>query len=125
MQSEEELLVFAYVFWHWKQPDSAVGDYEQRQCRFHAALAAAPSPGFVQSSCAGFAGAPWAASGGNAYEDWYIVEDFAALGALNQAAMTASRAAPHEAAAAVVAGDTGGVYGLRLGSLVAAPYYAH
>lgn len=116
--------MLAYAFWHWKRPGVAAGDYEHRQRMFHAALAAAPAPGFRQSFCAALAGAPWAGSS-DAYEDWYEVEDFAALGALNEYAVTASRTAAHDAAAAAVADGAGGVYGLRLGAAVAAPAYAH
>ena len=68
--------------------------------------------------------APWAAGGGKAYEDWYLVEDFAALGALNEAAVSAGRALPHEAAAQVVADGAGGLYRLRLGAAGRSPRYA-
>jgi hypothetical protein len=42
-------LLLAYVFWHWKQAESTAKDYENRQRAFHAALAAAPSSGFLGS----------------------------------------------------------------------------
>jgi hypothetical protein len=38
------------------------------------------------------------------------VDDFAALGALNEAAVTAARQAPHDAVARLAAGGVGGVY---------------
>jgi len=116
--------MLAYVFWHWKQPGVAAGDYEQRQRAFHAALAAVPCAGFQQSWSLALAGAPWAAGGAEAYEDWYLVDDFAALGSLNTAAVSASRLAPHDAAAALAADGAGGLYALRLGSAAAPPQYA-
>ena len=117
--------MLAYVFWHWPQPQTDIREYETRQRAFHAALAAAPAHGFQWSFTAGIAGAPWAAAGADAYEDWYAVDDFAALGALNDAAVSGSRSAPHDAAAAAVAGGAGGVYGLRAGTALHAPQVGH
>ena len=65
--------------------------------------------------------APWAAGGGEAYEDWYLVQDFSALGLLNEAAVSASRAAPHDAAAAVAAGGAGGFIVCGWGRVTKAP----
>src|SRR5262249_50909386 len=93
-------MTLAYVFWHWKQASVDRAEYERRQAAFHAALAAAPSDGFVASLSVSVTAAPWAAQGGEAYEDWYLVRDWRAIGALNEAAVSASRAAPHDAAAA-------------------------
>lgn len=117
--------MLAYVFWHWKQAEITVKDYESRQRAFHAALAAAPSAGFLGSFSAGLSRAPWAAGGGDAYEDWYVVQDYGALGLLNEAAVSSSRAAPHDVAAAVAAGGAGGLYGLRRGTALRQPQYAH
>lgn len=116
--------MLAYVFWHWKRPEVATRDYEDRQRGFHAALSASPAPGFIDSFSLGVSDAPWAARS-EAYEDWYLVQDFGALGLLNEAAVSSSRAEPHDVAAAVAAGGTGGVYGLRLGTALRQPRYAH
>ena len=117
--------MLAYVFWHWRRPTVPAADYEARQRGFHAALAAAPPPGFEGSFSVALSGAPWAAAGADAYEDWYLVRDFAALGSLNDAAVTATRAAPHDAAAAVAADGTAGIYRLRQGAVLREPRYAH
>jgi hypothetical protein len=116
--------MLAYVFWHW--PLATVGErqYQDRQRHFHAALAAAPSSGFHRSCSHGIGGAPWAAEGGPAYEDWYLVDDSAALDRLNAAAISASRKAPHDAAAEVAAGGTAGLYTLRLGAAPGQPRFA-
>jgi hypothetical protein len=53
------------------------------------------------------------------------VQDFGALGALNEGAVSASRAAPHEAAAALARDGAGGVYRLRSGAALRTPTYAH
>jgi hypothetical protein len=123
MRTENALL--AYVFWHWKQTEITATDYENRQRAFHAALAAAPSAGFLESFSMRLSHALWAASGGDPYEDWYLVQDFKALGLLNEAAVSASRAAPHDAAAASAAGGAGGLYRLQHGAVVRQPQYAY
>jgi len=115
----------AYVLWHWKRAEVPAADYEARQRAFHAALAASPPAGFLGSFSVGLSGAPWAAGGAEAYEDWYLVRDFAALGLLNEAAVTASRAAPHDAAAAVAGGGSAGLFRLRLGTELREPGHAH
>lgn len=117
--------MLAYVFWHWKRAEVAATDYENRQRAFHAALGVAPSSGFLGSFSVGLSQAPWLTGGADAYEDWYLVQDFAALGLLNEAAVSASRAAPHDAAAAIAAGGAGGLYGLRRGAALRQPRYAH
>jgi hypothetical protein len=108
--------MLAYVFWHWRRPDIPAATYEALQRRFHAALGASPPPGFLGSRSLALTGAPWAAAGGEAYEDWYLVEGSAALDPLNVAAVSASRQAPHDAAAAAAGGGTAGLYLLRSGS---------
>ena len=108
--------MLAYVFWHWRRADVSAAPYETLQRRFHAALAAAPPPGFLRSRSLAIMGAPWAADGGEAYEDWYLVEGSAGLDPLNVAAVSASRQAPHDAAAAAAGGGTAGLYLLRSGS---------
>jgi hypothetical protein len=110
--------MLAYVFWHWRRPDVPAADYEERQRAFHRALADAPPMGFEQSSCHAVVGAPWAAQGADAYEDRYLVTDSAALDALNAGAVSASRSAPHDAAAAAAAGGTAGLYTLQSGTML-------
>jgi hypothetical protein len=105
----------AYVFWHWRRAEVSEVAYVELQRHFHAALAAAPPPGFLGSHAAAIRGAPWAAAGAEAYEDWYLVDGTAALDPLNQAAVSASRQAPHDAAAASAQGGTAGLYRLRRG----------
>ena len=47
--------------------------------------------------------------------DWYLVDDWAALGTLNETAVRGSREVPHGRAAAAAADGIAGVYALRLG----------
>jgi hypothetical protein len=111
--------MLAYVFWHWRRPQIATAEYEARQRAFHASLAAAPPEGYEHSASVAIAGAPWAHGGGEAYEDWYLVRGAAALEPLNAGAISASRQQPHDAAAAVAAGGTAGLYLPRVGTLAA------
>lgn len=108
--------VLAYVFWHWRHPSAERTAYESAQQDFHRALAASPSPGFIRSFSHAIAGAPWANDGGEAYEDWYLVRDSAALDPLDSAAVTASRKGAHDAAASLAAGGTAGLFQLRVGT---------
>jgi hypothetical protein len=117
--------LLAYVFWHWRQPSAAAAAYESAQRAFQEALAASPGTGLVRSFSHALAGAPWANNGGEAYEDWYVVRDSAALDVLEQAAISAGRKAPHDVAASLAAAGTAGLYALRAGTLRGAPRFAH
>ena len=116
--------MLAYVFWHWRQAAAAAEEYEARQRAFHHALAADPPRGFLRSTTAAVSGAPWAAAGGAAYEDWYLLDGIPALEPLNEAAVTGARQRPHDSAAALAAGGTAGLYALRAGVAVQAPTHA-
>jgi hypothetical protein len=114
----------AYAFWHWKRPEIARSLYESRQRDFQGALAAEKPPGFLWSTTVRLKGAAWAAAGEPAYEDWYLVADMGALERLNEAAVTASRQQPHNEIAALAAGGTAGLYGLRGGEPLRLPAFA-
>jgi hypothetical protein len=95
-------VTLAYVFWHRPAAGVEAGDYEARLAEFHAALQSSSPPGFA-GSCA-------LRVGERAYEDWYLVADWAALGTLNRHAVSGSRQAPHAAAAAGSGDGSAGVY---------------
>lgn len=103
------LAMLAYVSWHWPAPAVERDRYVDLLVAFHRALRAAPPPGFRGSRVLAIDGAPWTPST-SAFEDWYLLDDFAALGALNEAAITAARQAPHDAVARLAGGGAGGVY---------------
>jgi hypothetical protein len=104
--------VLAYVFWHRPDPGAGAAAFEARLTAFHAALAAHPPAGFMGSAALRVQQVPWLPGDGPAYEDWYGVEDWTALGSLNQAAVHGARAEPHDAVAARAAAGAGAVYGL-------------
>lgn len=103
--------MLAYVFWHWPRPDLDPARYLDALVAFHRALAADPPAGFRGSRIREVTGAPWLPAE-RALEDWYLVDDFAALGALEQAAISGRRQEPHDGAARLALGGTGGLYGL-------------
>jgi hypothetical protein len=107
--------VLAYVFWHRPADGQDVAEYERALVRFHAALAGAPADGYGGSCAVALGDAPWLDGGGPAYEDWYLVSSWAALGELNERAVTGARSAPHDAAAVRAGAGTAGVYALLTG----------
>jgi hypothetical protein len=115
--------VLAYVFWHWPQPAVDRAEYERVLGRFHASLRDAPPPGFQRSWVWRVARAAWLPA--PAYEDWYLLDDSAALDRLNDAAVTAGRQAAHEHAARLVAGGVAGLYRLRAGGPLSGARHAH
>lgn len=116
--------MLAYVFWHWKRAGVQSREYEDLLQHFHRALSKAPPPGFTSSWSAAIADANWANDGKDAYEDWYVVADSAALDPLNEAAISQSRKLPHDQAAQAASGGTAGLYRLRQGEVIASPQSA-
>jgi hypothetical protein len=104
--------MLAYVFWH--RP-AVVAGYEEALAAFHRTLAGDPPAGFHGSAALRLEAAPWLPGTGPAYEDWYLVADWTALGALNAHAAAGARAPAHDAVARVAATGAGGVYALRGG----------
>jgi hypothetical protein len=103
--------MLAYVFVHRPAGGIERRQYVSRLLAFHDALAKRPPAGFVES---------WVwelvVEGLNgAFEDWYLVEDWAALGALNGSAVSAQRKAPHDRIAVLAGEAAGAVYELAHG----------
>jgi len=107
--------MLAYLFWHEPRPEVDVERYVARLKAFHRALADAPPPSFVASFSLRLDAAPW--EGGPRFEDWYLVEDWPALGTLNEAAVRAPREDAHDAIASLATNGAGGLYLLQHGTL--------
>ena len=98
--------MLAYIFWHRPAPGVTVEEYEGRLRDFHETLAA-PSAAYRLHHL------PWRAEDG--YEDWYLVEDWTALGELNEAAVAAARRGEHDAAARLAGDGWAGIWRLVRG----------
>jgi hypothetical protein len=100
--------LLAYVFSHRPAPGVDRTVYEEALRRFHAALASAPSKGFVSSVTYRI---------GDGYSDWYLVESSAALDSLNAAAISGMRTPAHDAAARMAVDGSGKLLSLENGEL--------
>jgi hypothetical protein len=115
--------VLAYLFWHRPRDPETRAEYEQAQVAFHRSLARTPPAGFRSSAVFRVASLPWPWSAAAAqerapedglggYEDWYLIEDYTALGVLNEAAVGRGHRTPHDALAGRLGAGAGGLYGL-------------
>jgi hypothetical protein len=106
--------VLAYVFWHAPAAGVERERYEETVAQFHRSLARRRPAGLVSSAAFRVADLAWLPGPG--YEDWYVIEDFAALGVLNEAAVSRGHVSAHDAAARLAGPGAGGVYRLLEGS---------
>jgi hypothetical protein len=107
--------VLAYLFWHQPRDPDASEAYEEALTAFHRSLARSLPVGTLASATFRVAELPWLSPSGEpelAYEDWYLVEDFAALGVLNEAAVGRGHVSAHDEAARRAGPGTAGVYAL-------------
>ena len=100
-------MTLAYVFWHWPAEPAR---YEERMQAFHTALDRPGTATFRLERAPFEDPAP-------PFEDWYSVEDWTALGELNDFAVSGPRREPHDAVAAMSRRGAGGVYRLIEGDV--------
>ena len=99
----------AYVFWHWPREEIPRKRYEEKLSSFIRALNAKKQRGILGALSFRVESLPWSPRR-SLYEDWYLVENFEALGALNEAALSAEARGPHDAVAKDYMKGTGGVF---------------
>lgn len=107
--------MLAYVFWHWPQVNIDRDAYEDHLRGFQQTLAANKSAGFQESVVFRIRGANWLNTGDEAYEEWYLLDDSAAMDRLNDAAVSGACEEPHNRVAREAADGIGGLYRLREG----------
>jgi hypothetical protein len=105
--------VLAYVFFHRPAPDVGVGVYERGLAAFHRSLGTASASFRLEALPFG--------DGGPGYEDWYLVDDWSALGEIGAVALAPQRRREHDAVAARSGEGWGGVWALRYGDPVPPP----
>jgi hypothetical protein len=107
---------FAYVFWHWPRPEVSTASYEEKLASFLGSLASSKPRGLVQALCFRTGPLPWGPKG-RLYEDWYVVEDFASLGVLNDAAVSGRTKGPHDSVAKDYMKGAGAIFKMVHGEL--------
>ena len=107
--------MLAYVFWHWPQPAIDRSSYLDHLAGFHRTLAANKPRGFQNSVVFGISGASWLNTTVEAFEEWYLLDDSAAMDLLNDAAVSGVCEEPHNKVAREAADGTGGLYRFRAG----------
>ena len=107
--------MLAYVFWHWPNHEVNEQLYRERLLEFHKVLAANPPTGFARSIVFQTERVPWLKTDGRAFEEWYLLQDSAALDKLNEAAVTGACELAHNIVAKDAAGGVAGLYRLRSG----------
>ncbi|HTB70352.1 MAG TPA: hypothetical protein VK707_05180 [Solirubrobacteraceae bacterium] len=126
--------MLAYVFWHRPAAGVERERYEHELARFHRSLAHRPPSGLRGSASVRVPELPWlpvsgeregasAVSGPSAdgqaaaagYEDWYVVDDWTAVGVLEEAAVSRGHVTAHDAIASRAGAGGGAVYRLLEG----------
>lgn len=107
--------MLAYVFWHWPQSSIDRDAYVDHMADFYSTLSANKPFGFQKAIVYRVTGAPWLNTSGDAYEEWYLLDDSAAMDRLNEGAVSGACEQPHNRVAREAADGTGGLYRFRAG----------
>jgi hypothetical protein len=112
--------VLAYLFWHRPREGAPAEDYERALETFHRSLAHRPPAGMTALASYRLTELPWRSQDADplrppAYEDWYLVADYASLGVLNEAAAGRGHRSRHDGIAALAGPGAGAVYALLEG----------
>jgi hypothetical protein len=109
--------MLAYLSWHRAAAGVEPAAYEQALERFHRSLAHQRPNGFRGSSALRLSELPWLAPVAGAedapgYEDWYLLDDWTAVGVLEEAAVAHGHRTAHDTIAGRAGCATGSVYRL-------------
>src|SRR5947208_17075207 len=109
--------MLTYVFWHQRERKIAREEYQERLVAFHRILRERQPQGLLFSMVLEMAQLPWMEEGSEAYEDWYIVENSAALDPLDEAAVTGICREPHHQVARLARNGTAGQDRSKVGAI--------
>jgi hypothetical protein len=104
--------VIAYAFWHSPAAGVPEAEYEAALAAFVDHLAGAGIPGLRRCRSAKFDELPWIPKRPG-YQDWYELDDSAALDALETGAVRAAMEATHAAIARLSGAGSGGLFAAR------------
>lgn len=107
--------MLAYLLWHRPAEGVEREAYERAAEHFHRSLAHSPPAGFRGSAVYRMQAPPWLAGEAAVYEDSYLVEDFTALGVLNEAAVAHGHRGAHDEVAHRFGSGAGGLYAMLEG----------
>ena len=107
--------MLAYLFWHRPAEGVERETYERAAEHFHRSLAHSPPAGFRGSELYRTQAPPWLPGAPTVYEDCYLVEDFTALGVLNETAVAHGHRGAHDEIANRYGSGAGGLYALLEG----------
>ena len=114
--------MLAYVFWHQRAGNVAKEEYQECLVAFHQVLQEQRIQGFKGSIVLEMPQLPWMREGSEVYEDWYLVENSAALDVVDEAAVSGICRKPHNQVARLAEYGTGGLYRLKGGSTTPATF---
>jgi hypothetical protein len=101
--------MLAYLFWHRPRRGVAREVYEQALLEFHRSLVSSG----IDTAAFRLGELPFTQRPG--YEDWYLIEDWSALGLLGGTAIGGVHGARHDTVARLTGESWGGVYALLRG----------
>jgi hypothetical protein len=105
--------VLAYISWHRPTPGVERVTYERALERFHRSLEHRPPSGWRGSVSFRAAGLSWLGTDAqDGYEDWYLLDGWAAVGVLEEAAVSRGHISAHDSIAAIAGTATSAVYRL-------------
>ena len=111
----------AWLFWHTPHELVPRDEYHEAMAAFHRAVRRIAPPGFCGVRVLEYESTPWLPSAREVYENWYFVEDSAALDHLDRAAISADAEIEHRRIAALTSAAAAGLYRLRAGTPAAQP----
>jgi len=100
----------AYVFWQWPRSGVSSSVYEKKLWSFQSALKVARPDLVTDLLTYQIDSLPWGPKDAPLYEDWYLVDDFADLGSLNDAAVAGGIKGAHDSVAGDYLKGSGGVF---------------